>query len=175
MKEIQKKAEKIKLLILDVDGVLTDGTVFIDDDDKEMKAFNIHDGLGIRMLQRNGVEVAVISGGAASAIEHRAFRLGIKYIYLGKEKKTQVFLDLKQKLNLTDDQIAYVGDDIPDLPIMKQVGFAIAVSNAVAEVLAVADLVTKKAGGFGAVREVCNLIMSAQGTLKHAQQFYFDE
>jgi 3-deoxy-D-manno-octulosonate 8-phosphate phosphatase (KDO 8-P phosphatase) len=175
MKDIRKKAEKIKLLILDVDGVLTDGTVFIDDDDKEMKAFNIHDGLGIKMLQRSGVDVAIISGGAASAIEHRALHLGIKYIYLAQEKKAQVFLDLKQKLNLNDDEIAYIGDDIPDLSVMKTVGFAVAVPNAVAEVLAEADFVTKKAGGFGAVREVCDLIMLAQGTLESAHQFYFEE
>lgn len=173
MKEIQKKAEKIKLLILDVDGVLTDGTVFIDDDDKEMKAFNIHDGLGIRMLQRNGVEIAIISGGAASAIEHRALHLGVKHIYLSQEKKVPIFLELKQKLNLSDEQIAYVGDDIPDLPVMQQVGLAVAVPNAVAEVLKEADWVTKKSGGFGAVREVCELILFAQKNLKNAHEFYF--
>jgi 3-deoxy-D-manno-octulosonate 8-phosphate phosphatase (KDO 8-P phosphatase) len=171
-KKISKKAKKIKLLILDVDGVLTDGSVFIDDDNKEIKAFNIYDGLGMKMLQRSGVEIAIISGGIATAVEHRALRLGIKYIFLGQERKLTTFLELKRKLNLDMEQIAYVGDDIPDFHIMKQVGLSCAVRNSVKEILKIADYITQKDGGLGAVREVCELIMYSQGTFKEQMECY---
>ena len=158
--ETKLKVLDLKLLILDVDGVLTDGTVYYFDNGVEGKGFHIQDGLGMKRLMKRGIEIAIISGKASPATRHRLESLGVRHSYLGVgEDKGQSFLELKQKLGLVDENIVYVGDDLPDLPIMQQVGLSIAVANAVPEIKNLADHVTKRCGGEGAVREVCDMLL----------------
>lgn len=150
------------MLILDVDGVLTDNGLYIDDNGVESKKFNIADGMGIWLAHQAGLEVALISGRPSKATAFRAFQLRIKHVYLGSSDKLEAYDKLKHKLNVTDDQIAYMGDDLPDIPVLKQVGFPICVKNAQPLTKSVAKLVTKAKGGEGAVREVVDLIMKTQ-------------
>ena len=164
-----EKAARIKLLICDVDGVLTDGRLYFTAEGQESKAFHVHDGLGLKLLLQNGVEVAVITGGQPSKIlEQRMSQLGVEHIYQGCSDKLQVYQQLRAQLNLDHMSIAYVGDDMIDLPPMRMVGLSVAVANARPIVIASAYWRTVKSGGEGAVREVCDLIMFAQGTLKSA-------
>lgn len=162
--KIHKKIDltNIKLLILDVDGVLTNGKIYISDDGTETKCFNIQDGLGLKLLLENSIEVAVISGRKSNATKKRLRELGIKYGYFGIADKIKIFNELKKKLCLTDENIASIGDDLPDLPIMQQVGFSVAVANAVDEVYKIADYITLNKGGDGAVREVCDIILNSK-------------
>jgi 3-deoxy-D-manno-octulosonate 8-phosphate phosphatase (KDO 8-P phosphatase) len=171
--KIQKKAFKIKLLILDVDGVLTNGSVYMDSEGNEIKVFSVLDGIGMKMLRRTGVEIAIITGSFAQAIKHRMEFLGIKYVALGQERKINTFNDLKEQLNITNEQIAYVGDDIPDIAMLKLVGLPISVKNATPQIKQHASWITKNCGGNGAVREVCELIMKAQNTLQQQNAYYF--
>ncbi len=164
MQEILVKAKKLKLLILDVDGVLTDGKLFFDEQGREYKSFHARDGHGIKLLQRTGVVVAVISGRKSPTVALRMKSLDIEHIYQGHEDKVAAFEEIMQKVGCQAEQAAHVGDDLLDLPIMSRVGLAIAVNDAVKEVKAFADWNTTLAGGQGAVREVCDLIMQAQGT-----------
>ena len=157
-----EKAKHIKLLILDVDGVLTSGQIYLMPDGSEIKVFNSLDGHGIKCIQRQGIEVAVISGRKSAACEKRMHELNVKHIFLGIHEKLPVFEKLLTDLHVTKTQCAYVGDDIPDLPIMEQVGLKVAVKNAVQAVKIVADWETSVKGGKGAVREVCDLLMAAQ-------------
>ncbi len=159
---VEKLARKIKLIILDVDGVLTDNGLYIDDNGVESKKFSIADGMGIWMAHHAGIEIALISGRPSKTTAFRAFQLKIKHIYLGSSDKLEAYDKLKHKLNITDDQIAYMGDDLPDIPVLKQVGFPICVKNAQPLVKRVAKLVTKTKGGEGAVREVMDLILKAK-------------
>jgi 3-deoxy-D-manno-octulosonate 8-phosphate phosphatase (KDO 8-P phosphatase) len=161
--QIEKLAKKIKLLILDVDGVLTDNSLYIDDKGLESKRFNITDGMGIRLALTAGLEVALISGRFSKATEFRALDLKIKHVYLGKTDKINAYEGIKRKLNLKDEQIAYVGDDILDVPVLKKVGLPICVNNANPQAKKFAKRVTKAKGGYGAVREVVDLILSARG------------
>lgn len=170
--EINNLVANIKLLILDVDGVLTSGTVYITDEGSEIKAFNILDGIGIKMLLRSGVDIAIITGSNSQAIMARAARLGIKHVYLNQENKFSAFNDLKNKLAVQNHEIAYMGDDFPDLYIMRHVGVSIAVANATKLVLDEAKIVTKNKGGFGAVREVCELILEVQGNFANQLEFF---
>ncbi|TPQ28393.1 3-deoxy-manno-octulosonate-8-phosphatase KdsC [Methylomonas koyamae] len=156
---------ELKLLVLDVDGVLTDGRLFFDDGGREYKCFHARDGHGIKLLRQTGVEVAVISGRKSNSVTLRMQGLGVEHVYQGHENKRAAFADVLQRLNLQSRQVAYVGDDVLDLPVMRQVGFAVAVQDANFAVLAHAHWQTKVPGGLGAVREVCDLIMHAQGTL----------
>lgn len=149
----------IKLLILDVDGVLTDGKIYISDNGIETKSFNIQDGLGLKLLLDNSINIAVISGRKSNATKIRLRELGIKHAYFGVADKTKVFNALKKKFRLKDKNIACIGDDLPDLPIMQKVGFSIAVANAVQKVRDISDYITKAKGGDGAVREACELIL----------------
>jgi len=162
--EQQAKIKRLKLLILDVDGVLTDGRLFFDDNGKEYKCFHARDGHGIKLLRQSGVEVAVISGRKSNSVTIRMQNLGVEYVYQGHENKRAAFSEILQTLQLTPDQVAHVGDDVLDLPIMVQVGFAVAVQDANFAVKRHADWCTSVAGGMGAVREVCDLIMQVQGT-----------
>lgn len=171
-KTILKKAEKIRLLILDVDGVLTNGKIYYTDTGAQIKPFYVSDGLGIKMLLRSGVTIAVISGKKSPATKNRLKELGIKYIYLGHENKNVIFKELINKLQVKKDEIAYMGDDIPDLSIMQKVGFSIAVANAHHIILKNALLITENKGGKGAVREICDLIMTAQKTLTRQIKYY---
>lgn len=161
--ELKKKAEKIKLIILDVDGVLTDGKIVYDSEGREIKAFNIHDGHGIRLLHDTGINVAIITGRQSKVVEIRASELGITDVFQKARYKNSVYQELLKKYNLKDENTAFVGDDLIDLSILRSVGFAVAVSNAVDEVKEYAHMVTKKAGGEGAVREVIDFIIKAQG------------
>lgn len=170
MDEILTKAAQIKLLILDVDGVLTDGRIYITESGSEYKAFNSKDGIGIKMLLRTDVNLAIISGRTSAAVEHRMHPLGIKYIYQNQNDKLPAFNELKDKLGLTDQQIAHVGDDLTDLSILTRVGLSITVADADEFVKKHVDFITKACGGRGAVREVCELIMRAQNTLTGVQR-----
>lgn len=165
MNEILKKAAKIKLLIFDVDGVLTDRKIYFADTGNEYKAFNAHDGFGIKMLLRTGVEVAIISARTSLIVQTRMHELGVRHIYQGQENKIIALEQIQQQLGLTLDQIAYLGDDLPDLPLIRRVGLGMAVADAAEFVLIHASWHTQCKGGKGAAREVCELIMQAQNTL----------
>ncbi len=167
-----KLAKKIKLIIFDVDGVLTDGGLYFTEDGTEFKRFNALDGHGIKMLKDNGVEPAVISARESNAVKHRMENLGIVHFYQGQADKVVAFNDLLQKLNLSATEVAYVGDDVIDLPVMTKVGFAVAVANAHDLVKQHADLTTEKSGGNGAVREICDFILKAQGNFDQAMAKY---
>ncbi len=163
MQLIVEKAKKLKLLILDVDGVLTDGKLFFDNEGNEYKSFHARDGHGIKLLRQTGVEVAVISGRKSNSVALRMKSLGIDHIYQGHEDKRAAFNELLTKVGVTSEQVAHVGDDLLDLPIMTRVGLAIAVNDANFAVKKHADWCTTTPGGQGAVREVCDFIMQAQG------------
>jgi len=167
-----KLAKKIKLIIFDVDGVLTDGGLYFAEDGSEIKRFNALDGHGIKMLKDNGVEVAVISARNTKSVEYRMKNLGIKHFYQGQSDKAVAFNALLKTLNVSVDEVAYVGDDVIDLPVMTKVGFAIAVANAHDLVKQHAHLTTDKIGGHGAVREVCDFILRAQGNFDKAMAPY---
>lgn len=167
-----EKVKQLKLLILDVDGVLTDGRLFFDDNGKEYKCFHARDGHGIKLLRQSGVEVAVISGRKSNSVAIRMQTLGVQLVYQGHENKRAAFTEILQHLNLSPKQVAHVGDDVLDLPIMVQAGFAVAVADAHFAVKQRADWCTQIAGGQGAVREVCDLIMQVQGTFDAMLQTY---
>jgi 3-deoxy-D-manno-octulosonate 8-phosphate phosphatase (KDO 8-P phosphatase) len=150
----------IRLVAFDVDGVFTDGRFYLSDDGIETKAFHTQDGYGIRQLLMSGVEVAVISGRRSGAVEKRMAELQVPHVVLGCKDKVAAMDELAAKLGLGVDACAYVGDDLPDLPLLKHVGFSFAVANAVPALQKYCDFVTSKAGGFGAVREVCELVIS---------------
>ena len=172
MQDIYEKAKQIRLVIFDVDGVLTDGSLFIGDDGQEYKAFNSRDGHGMKMLQQNGVEIAIITGRTSNVVKHRVADLGIKHVYQGQLDKTKAFTEILEKLQLNTEQIAYVGDDVVDLPVMRKVGMAIAVQDAHELVKQHSHWIAKSCGGRGAARDVCEMIMDAQGNLQSALQEY---
>ncbi|MDO9140995.1 MAG: 3-deoxy-manno-octulosonate-8-phosphatase KdsC [Methylobacter sp.] len=157
------KARQLKLLILDVDGVLTDGRLFFDGEGNEYKSFHARDGHGIKLLRQTGVEVAVISGRKSASVALRMKNLGVEHVYQGHENKIAAFDEIIGKLGIRPEQAAHVGDDVLDLPVMLRVGLAIAVSDANFAVKQRADWCTELPGGQGAVREVCDFIMQAQG------------
>jgi len=171
--EVLKAAAAIKLVLFDVDGVLTDGSLFMSDDGQEYKAFYSRDGHGLKMLQHSGVEVGIITGRTSKVVEHRAAELGIKHLFQGSQEKLATYLDLVEKFNLNPQEIAFVGDDVVDLPIMLQTGLAVAVQDAHHLIKQHADWVTPSRGGRGAARELCEMIMYAQGTyLTEINRFY---
>lgn len=170
--ELTAKAEKIKLLICDVDGVMTDGGLFFDNKGREYKAFHSRDGLGIMMLQRSGIPLAVITARTSEVVTHRMKNLNIDLVFQGQLNKLQAFKDLCHQLKLSPEQTAYVGDDLVDLPVMKQVGLSIAVADAHDVVKDHSDWVTQHTGGHGAVRDVCELLMQAHGTLDEQFSYY---
>lgn len=172
MQLIMEKAKRLKLLILDVDGVLTDGRLFFDNDGNEYKSFHAQDGHGIKMLRQTGVEVAVISGRKSKSVALRMKNLGIEHVYQGQENKISAFNELIELLGITPEQAAHVGDDVIDLPIMVRVGLAIAVNDANFAVKRHADWCTALPGGQGAVREVCDFIMQAQGHFDEMMNAY---
>lgn len=151
----------IRLVGFDVDGVFTDGRFYLSDDGMEAKAFFTQDGFGIRRLLEAGVDVVVISGRKSVAVERRMAELGIKYVIQGCREKVAAFDEVRAELGVPLEQTAFVGDDVPDLALLKHAGYAIAVANAVAEVREACDAVTVARGGFGAVREVCEMLLSA--------------
>ena len=163
MQDILERAARIRLVIFDVDGVLTDGSLYLGDDGQEYKAFNSRDGHGMVMLQEGGVRLAIITGRTSRVVQMRMESLGIQDIYQGYREKLPAYEELKQRLGLADEVIAYVGDDVVDLPIMRRVGLAIAVGDAQAAVKRHAHWCTQAHGGRGAAREVCEMILTAQG------------
>ena len=170
--KFNQQAKNIKLIIFDVDGVLTDGGLYFSDDAVELKRFNSLDGLGIKLLKQNAIEVAVISARSSKNVAHRMKNLGIKHFYQGQNDKVVAFNKLIKDLSLQAEQIAYMGDDIIDLPVMRKIGLPIAVANAHELVKENACFVTEKIGGHGAVREVCDLLLKAQNTYDKAMEKY---
>ena len=168
------KAKNIKLLLLDVDGVLTDGKLYFTNDGSEIKAFNTLDGHGIKMLMQSGVEVGIITGRTSTLVQKRAGDLGIRYLFQGREDKYQVLDELRQLFPCALEDIAFMGDDFPDLAVMLKVGLALTVPNAARAVLDHAHWVSDKCGGEGAVREACELIMEVQGTYSAALNAYLN-
>lgn len=175
MQLIREKAKTIRLLILDVDGVLTTGVVYYGSDGFEMKGFHLHDGLGIKLLQKSGVTVAIISGKNSEPVARRLNDLHVEHVYLGHEDKIPPYEALKQMLKLKDDEIAYMGDDLPDLPLLRRAGLALTVPQAPLIIQQHADYITKNKAGKGAVREACEFIMEAQGQLESVIQSYLEK
>lgn len=161
-------AKKIKLLVCDVDGVFSDGRIYLGNDGEELKAFHTKDGFGIKALGDSGVDVAIITGRRSAIVAKRMAALNVKHIIQGQEDKLPALLALAKELDINIDEISYIGDDMPDLPCIMQVGLGIAVNDAHPMVVAKADYTTFTRGGFGAVREVCDLIMQCQNSLKDA-------
>ena len=172
MNDIHQKARDIRLVIFDVDGVLTDGRLFLGDDGQEYKAFHSRDGHGMTMLLQSGVKIAIITGRSSEVVRLRMAHLGIEHVYQGHRDKLPPYQELKAVLGIDDAQIAYVGDDVVDLPVMGRVGLAIAVQDAHPLVKRHTHWQTHRPGGQGAAREVCELIMEAQGTLPALLEWY---
>lgn len=172
MQDILEKAAKIKLVIFDVDGVLTTGALYIGDDAQEYKAFNSKDGHGLRMLQDGGVDVAILTGRTSNVVAHRASDLGISRVYQGKRQKLPAYEELVAETGLSHEEIAYVGDDVVDLPVMTRVGLAICVQDGHPFVKKHAHWITEHNGGCGAGRDVCELILEAQGKLESMLEAY---
>lgn len=168
----RSKAAHLMLMGFDVDGVLTDGTLYFTAQGDEMKAFSSRDGHGLKMLQRAGVEVAIISGRSSRALELRAANLGVTELHMGIADKRARLTELAARRGLQLAQTGYMGDDVVDLPILRACGFSATVADGHGEVLARVDYVASKGGGCGAVREVCDLILGAQGKLDAAMAEY---
>jgi 3-deoxy-D-manno-octulosonate 8-phosphate phosphatase (KDO 8-P phosphatase) len=162
--DILQRARAVRMIIFDVDGVLTDGSLFYDDRGEEYKAFNSRDGHGIKMLRASGVDTGIITGRTSNIVLHRARNLGIDHIFQGADDKLAAYGELLARVGLEPNQIAYMGDDVVDLPVMNRCGLAITVPDAPEEVKARCRLVTRAQAGRGAAREACELIMRAQGT-----------
>lgn len=175
MNELIEKAKKIRCLICDVDGVLSDGLLHIDNHGNELKSFHVQDGMGLKLLMSAGIEVAVITTSRNTVIDHRMQQLGIKHYFKNQVDKRNAYQQLKQTLNLEDEQFAYVGDDLPDLPLIQQVGLGVAVANAVPLVKKYADWQTEGKGGAGGVRELCDFILEAQGKTHLALENYLQQ
>lgn len=173
MRDLKSRVAKIRLVIFDVDGVLTDGLLYFDEQGREYKRFHARDGLGIKLLKQTGVDVAVISGRVSASVSQRMDGLGIERVFQGYQDKLIAFETLCHETGLNPEQIAHVGDDLTDLPLMRRVGLAIAVSDANPAILPYADWRTTLPGGAGAAREVCDLIMTCQGTLQGIVESYF--
>ena len=161
-KDPQEIASEVKLLLLDVDGVLTDGKLFFSNSGEEMKAFNSLDGHGIRMLMENGIQVGIITGRTSELLSKRAEELGIELLYQGQTVKVDALREVLEKTDCSPEEVAYMGDDFPDLPVMRIVGLGVAVASAHPDVAARADMITERGGGNGAVREVTDFILQAQ-------------
>ncbi len=158
------KAKKIKMLVLDVDGVMTDGSIILDSHGNETKAFHVRDGHGIKLVQKAGVRVAIITGRSSEVVNIRAGELGITEVHQGAADKLPVYDSLVSKYGLRDEQVAYIGDDSVDLSILMRVGFAAAVADADPSIRPHVDLIAKSKGGRGAVREIINFILKNRGT-----------
>ncbi len=155
--------KRIKLLLLDVDGVLTDGGIIYSDNGREIKRFNVKDGLGIRLLIKTGIKIGVVTGRSSKALYHRCKNLGIVHIFDNVKDKASILDRIIAQTQVSSEEIAFIGDDLPDLELMKRVGVSIAVADAHEVVLKNADMVTRVKGGKGAVREVCETILKAKG------------
>jgi len=160
--EAEEKARQIKLLICDVDGVFSDGRIYLGNDGEELKAFHTRDGYGIKALRQAGIEVAIITGRRSAIVEKRMQALTVQHIFQGQEDKIPAYQQLKQQLALRDEQIAYIGDDLSDWAVMQHVGLSVAVADAHPLLRHHASIITSLPGGFGAVRELCDLLLLSQ-------------
>lgn len=172
MDELMERAARIRLVVFDVDGVLTDGSLFLDDNGMEYKAFHSRDGHGMKMLQESGVEIAIITGRSSRVVTERMNSLGIRHVLQGRLAKLPALLELLEATGVSAEAVAYAGDDVVDLPVMRRVGLAVAVADAHPFVKQHAHWQTPNRGGQGAARDVCELIMEAQGTLQQALARY---
>ncbi len=170
---MKAQLEKIRLLLLDVDGVMTDGRIVYDNNGVETKAFDVKDGHGLKMLQRTGVRVGIITGRQSEVARLRAAELGIDILYQGAKDKLIPYREILESLGLSDQQVAYVGDDLVDLPILRLVGFSATVADAVPEVKPLVHYVASKPGGRGAVREICDLLLKESGRWDEVTARYF--
>ena len=169
---MRERLEKIRLLLLDVDGVMTDGRIIYDDHGNELKAFDVKDGHGLKLLQRSGIRVGIITGRQSPVVDRRALELGIDLVYQGAKDKLVPFREVLHKTGLSAEQIAYVGDDLPDLPVLRRVGFAATVADAVDEIKPHVHYVTAHPGGRGAVREICDLLLRSTGRWENVTARY---
>ncbi len=174
-KSVIEKAKTIKLLICDVDGVLSNGKVYYSNQGDELKSFNIKDGLGIKQLLQNDIQVAIITGRRSQIVDHRAKELGIELIYQGNIDKQTAYNEIVARLEIKRNQVAHVGDDLPDLPLMIQSGIGFSVADGHPFVKKHADWITNNRGGNGAVREISDLLLSAQDRLKLIHESYLTQ
>jgi 3-deoxy-D-manno-octulosonate 8-phosphate phosphatase (KDO 8-P phosphatase) len=172
--KIRRKAQRIKLLLLDVDGVLTDGGIVVDDEGEEIKRFDVRDGHGIRLLIRSGIDVGLLTGRSSRVVKHRARDLGIRMVYQKVFNKIDAYQKIKQRKRLTDREVAYVGDDIVDLPILRRVGLSVTVRDAWEGLRDEVDYVTRQKGGRGAVREVVEILLHTQGKWEEITKRYYE-
>jgi len=156
---LKEKAINIKFLLLDVDGILTDGKIIIDSYGNELKSFHIQDGHGIFLIKSSGIEVGIISGRYSRAVEYRAKELNIEEVHQGVRDKVKIYEEIKAKYKLSDEAVAFMGDDLIDIPLLRKVGFSATTADAVNEVKEIADMITERNGGEGAVREVIDFIL----------------
>jgi len=170
---MEERLRKIRLLLLDVDGVMTDGRIIFDSNGIESKFFNVKDGHGIKMVQRAGIEVGIISGRGSVVVSNRAAELGISLVYQKALDKLTPYREILERTELTDDQVAFVGDDVIDIPVLRRVGFAAAPADAVDDVFPHVHFTTRNRGGWGAVREVCDLLLRGQGKWDEITSRYF--
>jgi 3-deoxy-D-manno-octulosonate 8-phosphate phosphatase (KDO 8-P phosphatase) len=173
-RELQETARGVKLLILDVDGVLTDGRIILDNEGNEFKSFHVRDGHGIKMLVKAGINVAVITGRYSKVVERRALELGISEVFQRCHEKTVALDHLLEKYGLSEREVAYVGDDVVDIPVFRKVGIPIAVNDAADAAKEYAAVVTENRGGMGAVREVCDFLLKAKGLWESVTREYFE-
>lgn len=172
IQQLAQQAKEIKLVITDVDGILTDGKVFLDQNDNELKSFNIKDGLGIKILMQQNINVAVITGRESNIVTRRMKELGVADVYQNQQDKRDCYQQLLQKYQLTEEQVAYLGDDLPDLPLIIRSGLGVTVSDGHWYVQQKANWVTASRGGEGAFRELAELILSSQSLLPEILQGY---
>lgn len=170
--EVSQRARQVRLALFDVDGVMTDGKLFISESGESFKAFNILDGLGLKLLKSSGVSTGILTGRSSASVKARASELAIDHLIQGAEDKLQAFSQLHSGLGLDESQVCYMGDDLPDLPVLRRCGLAIVPPNAVQQVREQAHFVTRSSAGHGAVREACELIMQAQGTWEEHTRSY---
>jgi len=173
-KELRRRILPLRMMIFDVDGVLTDGRIIYHDDGSEIKEFDVQDGHGLKLLQRaGGVDIALLTGRYCRAVEHRAAALGISRVHQNVKRKLDAYEKILSETGLTDEEIGFAGDDLIDIPVMRRVGWAVAVANAVSHVMPYAHYVTKAGGGHGACREICELILQVQGRWESVTTRYF--
>ena len=172
---LREKASLVRVLALDVDGILTDGRLYFTESGEEIKAFNSRDGLGLKALMKSGYQLALITGRVSKPLLHRAEQLGIEHVYQGQDDKLAAYADLIGKLGVTDAEVCYAGDDWIDLPVLNRVGLAVTVADADPEVIRRCHWVTNNPGGRGAVREICQLLLESRGLAQQMlEQFLAD-
>jgi len=172
---IERRAAAVRLMIFDVDGVMTDGSIIYHDDGSETKIFDVKDGHGIKLALRAGLDIALITGRYSRVVEHRAADLGIKIVYQNVHRKLDAYQKILEESGLKDYQVGYMGDDLIDIPVMRRVGFAVAVRDACPHIFPFAHYITKACGGKGACREVCELLLRAHGKWEGVTKRYFED